>query len=49
MFRTSTRMKKLRIPRSKKIRFEGVLGALKVISLSAQFCNVKIQWQATLL
>ena len=39
MFRTSTN---LRIPRSEKIGFEGVLGALKVISLSAHFCNVKI-------
>ena len=29
-----------------EIGFGGVLGALKVISLSAHFCNVKIRWQA---
>ena len=34
-------MKNLRIPRSEKIGF-GVLGALKVISLSAHFCNVTL-------
>ena len=33
----------LRIPRSEIIGFEGVLGALKVISLSVHFCNVKIR------
>ena len=42
MFWTSTRLKNLRIQRSEKIGFEGVLGALKVISLSEHFCNVKI-------
>ena len=42
MFRTSTRLKILRIPRSEKIGFESVLGALKVISVSAHFCDGKI-------
>ena len=37
MLKTSTMSKNLRIPRLKKIGFEGVLGALNVINLNAAF------------
>ena len=42
-FRISTRSKILITLRLEKIGFEGVLGTLKVISLNAHFCNVKIR------
>ena len=38
-------LKNLRIPRLEKIGFEGVLGALNVINLSAAFQSARICWE----
>ena len=46
MFNTSTISKNLKIPGFAKIGSEDVLGALKVINLSAAFCRVRI-WLKT--
>ena len=48
MLKTSTMSKNLRIPRLKKIGFEGVLGALNVINLNAAFWSVRIRWEFVL-
>ena len=48
MFKISTMSKNLRIPRLEKIGFEGVLGALNVINLSAAFWSVRIRWEFVL-
>ena len=48
MFKTSTMSKNLGIPKLEKIGFEGVLGALNVINLSAAFWSVRIRWEFVL-
>ena len=48
MLRTSTWSKNLSIPRLAKIGDEGDCGGLKVISLKADFCKVRMRWVVVL-